>query len=204
MNNAFQLIHATGLFVEDCKLRKRRNVADTTWDQFKTFFSQSHREFRDGRGTTVGATNYQSNNVVHQQDTIDAIANLAAATSHDREAVSTLTSTNSALIKELTSVNAKLVTALLANTQLTVQLATNLPNTAAQLATNLPNTASAPKPSTTAGPAARNKRTTAASALYRKKAIKKAQKPQIPWAGLLATSPPDIRWGLVIKIAQAF
>ena len=128
-NNAFQLMHATGMFVEDCKLWKRRNVADKTWDQFKTAFSESHREFWDARGTTAGSTNYQSNNAVHQQATIDAIANLATATSHDRQAVSTLTTTNSALTKELTIVNAKLVTALLANTKLTAQLASHLPNT---------------------------------------------------------------------------
>jgi hypothetical protein len=97
-------------------------------DQFKPAFSESHREFRDARGTTAGSTNYQSSNAVHQQDTIDAIANLATATSHDRQAISTLTSTNSALTKELTIVNAKLVTALFANTKLTAQLATNLPN----------------------------------------------------------------------------
>jgi hypothetical protein len=122
-------MHATGMSVEDYKLWKRRNGADKTWDQFKTPFSESHREFRDATGTTAGSTNYQSNNAVHQQDTIEAIANLATATSHDRQAVSTLTSTNSALTKELTIVNAKLVTALLANTKLTAQLATNLPNT---------------------------------------------------------------------------
>lgn len=122
-NNAFQLIHATGMFVEDCKIWKRNVAAYKTWDQFKTDFAESHREFRDARGTTAGATNYQANNAVYQQDTIDAIANLATATSHDRQAVSTLTATNSALTKELALVNAKLVTALLANTQLTSQLA---------------------------------------------------------------------------------
>jgi hypothetical protein len=122
-NTAFQLIHATGMFVEDCKIWKRRATAYKTWDQFKTDFADAHREFRDARGTTAGATNYQANNAVYEQDTIEALANLATATSHDRQAVSTLTATNSALTTELTSVNAKLVTALLANTTLTAKLA---------------------------------------------------------------------------------
>jgi hypothetical protein len=104
--------------------RRRQKLAS-----IQNLFSESHREFRDAWGTTAGATNYQSNNAIHQQDTINAIANLATATSHDREAVFLLTSTNSALTKELTSVNAKLITALLANMKLTAHLATNLPNT---------------------------------------------------------------------------
>jgi hypothetical protein len=124
-NNAYQLIYATGMFVDDCKVWKRHTAAYKTWDQFKLDFAESHREYRDARGTTAGATNYHANhanNAVYQEDTIEAIANLATATSHDRQAVSTLTATNSALTKELTSVNAKLVTALLANTKLTAQL----------------------------------------------------------------------------------
>jgi hypothetical protein len=130
-NNAYQLIFATGMFFDDCKIWKRRDAAYKTWDQFKTDFAESHREFRDARGTTAGATNYQANNAVYQDETIEAIANLATATSHDRQAVATLTSTNSALTKELTRVNAQLVTALLANTKLTAQLSekTGNPNT---------------------------------------------------------------------------
>jgi len=121
-NNAYQLIFATGMFFDDCKIWKRRDAAYKTWDQFKTDFAESHREFRDARGTTAGATDYQANNAVYQDETIEAIANLATATSHDRQAVATLTSTNSTLTKELTRVNAQLVTALLANTKLTAQL----------------------------------------------------------------------------------
>jgi hypothetical protein len=82
-----------------------------------------HQENRDARGTT----GCQANKAVYQQDTIEALANLATATSHDLQAVSTLT-TNSALAKELNSVNDKLVTALLANTKLTAQLASQQPN----------------------------------------------------------------------------
>jgi hypothetical protein len=127
INNAFQLLYATGMFIDDCKIWKRRDTDYKTWDQFKTDFALSHREFRDARGTTAGATEYRANNAVYQQDTIEALANLATATSHDRQAVSTLTATNSALTKELKGVNEKLVAALLANTKLTAQLASPQP-----------------------------------------------------------------------------
>ncbi len=130
-NNAYQLIFATGMFIDDCKIWKRHDAAYKTWDQFKIDFADSHREFRDARGTTAGSTNYQANNAIYQDETIEAIANLATATSHDRQAVSTLTTTNSALTKELTRVNAQLVTALLANTKLTAQLAKKPGNPAA-------------------------------------------------------------------------
>ncbi len=46
-NNAYQLIFATGMFFDDCKIWKRRDAAYKTWDQFKTDFAESHREFRD-------------------------------------------------------------------------------------------------------------------------------------------------------------
>jgi hypothetical protein len=128
----YQLIFATGMFIDDCNIWKRHDAAYKTWDQFKIDFAHSHREFCDARGTTAGSTNYQANNAVYQDETIEAIANLATATSHDRQAVATLTTTNSALTKELTRVNAQLVTALLANTKLTAQLAEKPGNPAAR------------------------------------------------------------------------
>jgi hypothetical protein len=90
------------------------------WENFKRDFTLSHREFRENKTTTAGAR-YQSANAAHglgngeaiyQQDTVNAIANLATATAHDRNTVATLTSTNSALSSELTTVNRKFVFAL--------------------------------------------------------------------------------------------
>jgi hypothetical protein len=108
---AYQLIYATGMFLDDCKLWKRQPGHYKTWDNFKRDFALSHREFREAKVTSAGA-GYQSANSVYQQNTVDAIANLATATAHDRQTVSTLTATNSALTLELTAVNRKLVTAL--------------------------------------------------------------------------------------------
>jgi hypothetical protein len=121
VTNAYQLVYATGMFLDDCKVWKRRDAAYKTWEHFKTDFAIAHREFRDARTTTAGATDYKANNVTHQQDTIDAIACLATATAHDRHTFATLTNTNSTLTKELASVNAKLVTALLENTRLALK-----------------------------------------------------------------------------------
>jgi hypothetical protein len=60
-----------------------------------------------------------------QQETIDAIANLATATTtaEDRRAVANLTGTNTTLTKELATSNGKLITALTLVTTLTKQLA---------------------------------------------------------------------------------
>jgi hypothetical protein len=118
VTNAYQLVYATGMFLDDCKVWKRRDAAYKTWEQFKTDFAIAHREFRDARTTTAGATDYKANSAAYQQDTIDAIACLATATAHDRHTFATLTNTNSALTKELAAVNAKLITALLENTRL--------------------------------------------------------------------------------------
>ncbi len=115
---AFQLVFATGMFLEDCKVWKRRDAAYKTYPQFKLDFAVSHRELRETRTTAAGAgyqaanSVIQSANSVYQQETVDAIANLATATVHDRETFATLTATNNALTTELTAVNRKLVAAL--------------------------------------------------------------------------------------------
>jgi hypothetical protein len=125
---AFQLVFATGMFLEDCKLWKRRAADYKTYPQFKLDFAVSHRELRETRTTAAGAGYQAANSVtqsandVHQQETADAIANFATATAHDRETVATLTATNNALTTELTAVNRKLVTALHEVTKLTAKL----------------------------------------------------------------------------------
>jgi hypothetical protein len=127
---AYQLIFATGLFLDDCKVWKRQLDNYKTWANFKRDFTLSHRDFRETK-TTTAAAGYQSANAaqridaddsIYRQDTVNAIANLATATAHDRNAVATLTSTNSSLAHELTAVNRKLVTALMEITRLTGQL----------------------------------------------------------------------------------
>ena len=124
VTTAYQLIYATGLFIDDCKVWKRQQPAYKTWVQFKLDFAIAHREFRENNTTTASAAGYPTaNNAMLQQETVDAIACLATATASDREAVAKLTATNSLLTREITTANAKLVTALLENTSLLKQLA---------------------------------------------------------------------------------
>ena len=118
---AYQLVYATGIFLDDCKIWKRRPEAYKTWGHFKIDFTLSHREHRETKVTTAGA-GYQSANSVYQQDTVNAIANLATATAHDRQTVATLSATNSTLTLELAAANKQLVTALLDVTKLNVKL----------------------------------------------------------------------------------
>jgi hypothetical protein len=115
---AYQLVFATGVFLEDCKVWKRQLEIYKTWDHFKRDFALSHRELRETKVTAVGAGYQSANSVsqsadsVYQQETVDAIANLAVATAADRQTVATLSATNSTLTHELTAVNRKLVAAL--------------------------------------------------------------------------------------------
>lgn len=141
---AYQTLFATGMFHDDCKTWKRQPETYKTWKQFKADFSLAHREFRETKQTSASAgyqsansaRNHASDNAIYQQETVDAIANLATATAHDRAAVASLTSTISKLTTELTATNAQLVTALMAVTKLTTTVAelrrktpTNVPRT---------------------------------------------------------------------------
>jgi hypothetical protein len=120
---AYQLIYATGMFLDDCKVWKCQTTAYKTWEHFKRNFAVSHNEFREATVTSAGAGYQSASNVVYQHDTVNAIANLATATAQDRQIVASLSATNSTLTLELTAVNNKLVTALLDITKLTKQLA---------------------------------------------------------------------------------
>ena len=89
----------------------------------------AHREFRETRTTTAGGgftaansadslSSYQPN-VAYHKETVDAISNLASATTHDRESVATLTATVATLTTKLSANNAKLIKALVETTKLT-------------------------------------------------------------------------------------
>jgi enamine deaminase RidA (YjgF/YER057c/UK114 family) len=70
---------------------------------------------RESQVTTQGAGFHSANSALtadFQQQTFQALANLATATKSDRSAVSNLTGTNSALTSQLATTNAKLNTAL--------------------------------------------------------------------------------------------
>ena len=143
---AYQLIFQSGLFNDDCKLWKRRDLADKTWTQFKTFFATAHQELRVSQATTTGAGYHAANhgnqhaaNHFYRQETVSAISNLATATASDHALVATLAVTNITLAAALTLSNSKLVTAL--------QYVARLTGTISELRRKLgnPNPATAPE-----------------------------------------------------------
>jgi hypothetical protein len=111
------------MFVDDAKVWKRQTAAYKTWAHFKRDFVISHREFREAKVTSAGAGYQSANAAAYQQDTANAIANLATATAHDCQTVANLSATNNTLTLELTAVNRKLVAALFDVNKLTKQLA---------------------------------------------------------------------------------
>ena len=52
---AYQLVFQTGLFLDDCKIWRRKDPADKTWTAFKIFFATSHQECQELQVTTAGA-----------------------------------------------------------------------------------------------------------------------------------------------------
>jgi hypothetical protein len=125
---AYQIIFQTGIFADDCREWKRRDAAYKTWPQFKTDFTRAHQEYRESQVTTPGASGFladENSSLSDQQETIDAIANLATATAADRTAVANLTTTVSDLTTALAKSNSKLVSALERITALTQQLSTS-------------------------------------------------------------------------------
>jgi hypothetical protein len=121
VTTAYTLVLKTGMFPDDCKAWRRLTTAEKTWTAFKPIFTLAHQELRDALHTSKSAGLQSANNAMEsdqhniQQDTVDAIANLATATAANRSTVATLSATNSKLVAEILVLNAKLVKALEAN-----------------------------------------------------------------------------------------
>ena len=106
-------------FAADCREWNKRSSDSKTLPHLKGFFAAAHREWRlllqNNTSTPYGAAH---NATAHpddgclQQETMDAIANLATSTASDCAANAQLTATVERITAEIVTVNAKLVTAL--------------------------------------------------------------------------------------------
>jgi hypothetical protein len=108
----YNTIFQTGLFTNTCRTWRRRMAADKTWPNFKADFALAHQEIRESQSTAQGAGFQSANSVLEnklQQQTFEALANLATATKSSGSVISNLTDTNSLLTLQLTQTNAKLV-----------------------------------------------------------------------------------------------
>ena len=121
VSTAYQLVFNTGVFSLDCKEWRKRPTVNQQWPDFVTFWTEKHMDYREEQ-TQMTGQGFQANNVTPQQETIDAIACLATATAHDRQAMENLTATNLILTKELKNAQESLVTALTKVTKLTESL----------------------------------------------------------------------------------
>ena len=110
LNIAYQTLFSSGIYSDGCKDWRRKDPADKTWANFKSHFANEYQDLKDNQVNTTSSA-YQAT-AEYQQDTVEALANLATATASDREAVANLTSTNKALMDELAKVNAELINAL--------------------------------------------------------------------------------------------
>ena len=108
----YQLVFQIDLFLDNCNILRRKEPADKTWTAFKVFFESSHQDWQELQVTTAGAGFQTANAAVYHQDTVEAIANLATATSSDRAAVAVLSATNITLSTDLMVCQAKLAVAL--------------------------------------------------------------------------------------------
>jgi hypothetical protein len=103
INGAYTLVFNTGLYPDAWRAWQSRAIATKTWAEFKIDFATAHREFRLTNQTAQQYGFHSANMMIEQgrdgsmQDTAEAIAQLATATSSDRGTVATLTMTNAKL-----------------------------------------------------------------------------------------------------------
>jgi hypothetical protein len=112
INVAYTIVFNTGLYPDACRAWQSRAIASKTWAQFKIDFATAHREFRLTNQTAQQSGFHSANMMIEQgrdgsmQDTAEAIAQLATATSSDRVTVATLTMTNSKFATQLEAAHA--------------------------------------------------------------------------------------------------
>eukprot|EP00957_Ditylum_brightwellii_P094207 7172664-Ditylum_brightwellii.AAC.1 len=93
---AFDAMYRTGLYNKKCITYEDMAQADKTWLNWEKKFTKVVRDKH--RLQRAAGTSYNAHSAVAetvQQDTIDALANLASATADDRNAVANLTNANS-------------------------------------------------------------------------------------------------------------
>jgi hypothetical protein len=112
VNVAYTLVFNTGLFPDACRAWQSRAIAAKTWAQFKIDFATAHREFRLTNQTAQQSGFHSASMMIEQgrddsmQETAEAIAQLATATTSDRGMVATLTTTNAKLANQLEAAHA--------------------------------------------------------------------------------------------------
>jgi hypothetical protein len=106
---AHSLVYNTGLFYEECARWDRKAALHKTWANFKIHFLAAERELRKQQKTTQFSGAHTAN-ALFQQQTVEALANLATtnqhlldATTNDRTAMATLLRQNQELQQQLTN-----------------------------------------------------------------------------------------------------
>jgi hypothetical protein len=116
---SYNLIFATGMFIDACRERRRRVTNTRTWHNFKADFAAAHQDYQDSQLTSRQSSYQSSNNAATESDdtsfdiqgTVDAIANLTTATASDRSTVTRLAKTNAAQNAKIEQQAAQLTTA---------------------------------------------------------------------------------------------
>lgn len=107
---ANNLIAGKSLFVDPVKEWNRKDAADKTWTNFKTHYIQAQKEIRQNK--TMEEAGYHGANAsiqeTEQQNQAEALMNLAAAVSSDRQTFSDMTNTIQTLLAKNAALEARL------------------------------------------------------------------------------------------------
>ena len=110
VNTAYNLVYDTGVFVDECKVWRKKEQANQTWAEFQRLFTEAHQDLQESRATSR-STGY-ANNVTQDSTALEALTQLANAATADRTAMATLTAQVQHLQEENSKLQTKLVVVL--------------------------------------------------------------------------------------------
>jgi hypothetical protein len=96
-----------GVLLEACEKWNTRPLVEKGWNNLKIHFTRAHKTYRLTKNTAVGAGYNMANaaTTALQQDTFEAIANLANAATTYKGMIDTLTKTNATLMAQIATLS---------------------------------------------------------------------------------------------------
>ena len=108
----YMVIYNTSAYYKECKIWSDNATGDMTWENFQTFFQDSHRKLLKKSQATTQKNGYHGMNamVPHGlEDTHEAVINMASALVSDRETIASQTRIIEKLTETISTFTAQLI-----------------------------------------------------------------------------------------------
>ena len=80
-NTAYNLVYDTGVFIDECKVWRKKEQANQTWEEFQCLFTEAHQDLQESR--TTSRSSGHENFATQESTALEALTQLANAATAD-------------------------------------------------------------------------------------------------------------------------